>query len=480
MDPAAVVLRPARLGLESVAVLARDVFHAEPDEGFCAACLEATGGNPLYLRALLITLESEGVAPTADAAARVQEVGPGAGRAGRRAAPLAAAAGGGRARAGDRRARADGGARSRRRAGGARALRRRRGRGRPRPLGALAARADARLRPPRRARRGLRGDRDARARRGASPRRRRCWATPAPSRSGPRRTCCSCRPPATRSSCRSCAAPRGARSRAARRARRSSTCGGRSPSRRPRAARGEVLGELGTIERSVDLTAAIEHLREAVALIDEPHRYGDVVLQYARAVAYAGLDSAEAVEMYRAAIHSAVGANRPELVEVATAELINASWAEAEFLATAKTLLVDVRDDRLSGGFASDFLLALLAHYEVRRGVDRERDRPARPARAHRRHARAASRRRRIYYALDALRAAGELDAALAGYGERPGAGAQARRPARRRRAARLPRLAPARPRRPARGRAGRAREHRVQRRARHGGARDVQRRLPR
>ena len=39
MDPAAVVLRPGRLGLESVAVLARGVFGAEPDRSFCAACL---------------------------------------------------------------------------------------------------------------------------------------------------------------------------------------------------------------------------------------------------------------------------------------------------------------------------------------------------------------------------------------------------------------------------------------------------------
>src|SRR5262249_21368521 len=75
MDPAAVVLRPGRLGLDSVAVLARDVFGAEPDEAFCAACLAATGGNPLYLRAVLTTLQSNGVEPTAAGVARVHEVG---------------------------------------------------------------------------------------------------------------------------------------------------------------------------------------------------------------------------------------------------------------------------------------------------------------------------------------------------------------------------------------------------------------------
>src|SRR5205823_6675994 len=75
-DSAAVVLRPPTLGPESVAILARDVFTAEPDAAFCAACRGATGGNPLYLRALLVTLAADGLAPTADAAAQVAAVGP--------------------------------------------------------------------------------------------------------------------------------------------------------------------------------------------------------------------------------------------------------------------------------------------------------------------------------------------------------------------------------------------------------------------
>jgi class 3 adenylate cyclase/DNA-binding CsgD family transcriptional regulator len=75
-DPAAVVLRPGMLTRESVAILARDVFSAEPDADFCAACLGATGGNPLYLGALLITLAVDGLAPTAESSPRVREVGP--------------------------------------------------------------------------------------------------------------------------------------------------------------------------------------------------------------------------------------------------------------------------------------------------------------------------------------------------------------------------------------------------------------------
>src|SRR5207244_10382447 len=67
---------PAALGVAAGAALARTILAAEPDEHFCAACHEATGGNPLFIRALLETLAAEGVAPTAEASARVHEVGP--------------------------------------------------------------------------------------------------------------------------------------------------------------------------------------------------------------------------------------------------------------------------------------------------------------------------------------------------------------------------------------------------------------------
>jgi predicted ATPase len=75
-DPASALVSPAALGLESVAALVRETFAVEPDQRFCAACHEATGGNPLFIRALLDTLVAEGVAPTAKASARVHEVGP--------------------------------------------------------------------------------------------------------------------------------------------------------------------------------------------------------------------------------------------------------------------------------------------------------------------------------------------------------------------------------------------------------------------
>ena len=75
-DPAAVIVRPGALGLASIEILVRDVFGAEPAPEFSAACLAASGGNPLYVRALLITLASDGLAPDARAPRGSPEVGP--------------------------------------------------------------------------------------------------------------------------------------------------------------------------------------------------------------------------------------------------------------------------------------------------------------------------------------------------------------------------------------------------------------------
>jgi DNA-binding CsgD family transcriptional regulator len=75
-DPAAVVVRPGPLGTDAVAVLVRGAFAAEPDPAFATACETATGGNPLYLRALLDTLARERLVPSAANTARVLQTGP--------------------------------------------------------------------------------------------------------------------------------------------------------------------------------------------------------------------------------------------------------------------------------------------------------------------------------------------------------------------------------------------------------------------
>lgn len=75
-DPAAAVVRPGALGEDSVAAFVRAAFGADPEPEFVQACAVATGGNPLFLRALLETLVAEGIEPTSACAYRVHEVGP--------------------------------------------------------------------------------------------------------------------------------------------------------------------------------------------------------------------------------------------------------------------------------------------------------------------------------------------------------------------------------------------------------------------
>jgi DNA-binding CsgD family transcriptional regulator len=76
--PDAQTLRPQAFGPATVAALVRDAFAERPDVAFIEACERATGGNPLFLKALLETLAAEHVAPTAASAARVGDTGPNA------------------------------------------------------------------------------------------------------------------------------------------------------------------------------------------------------------------------------------------------------------------------------------------------------------------------------------------------------------------------------------------------------------------
>jgi DNA-binding CsgD family transcriptional regulator len=67
-------VRPGPLGKASVENLVHDrLGDAEPD--FIAACLDATGGNPLLLRHVLTALDEDGVKPTAAGAAAVRGIG---------------------------------------------------------------------------------------------------------------------------------------------------------------------------------------------------------------------------------------------------------------------------------------------------------------------------------------------------------------------------------------------------------------------
>src|SRR5436190_9073779 len=75
-DPGAVAIRPGRLGQASAARLARECLAVEPDPVFAAALQTGSGGNPLFLVALLDALWREGISPTAGQASYVIELGP--------------------------------------------------------------------------------------------------------------------------------------------------------------------------------------------------------------------------------------------------------------------------------------------------------------------------------------------------------------------------------------------------------------------
>jgi DNA-binding CsgD family transcriptional regulator/Tfp pilus assembly protein PilF len=76
MDPVAAVIRPGVLGRKSAAALARERLGNEPAEAFAAALETGSGGNPLYLVALLDAVMQQGLEPTVENAPHVLELGP--------------------------------------------------------------------------------------------------------------------------------------------------------------------------------------------------------------------------------------------------------------------------------------------------------------------------------------------------------------------------------------------------------------------
>jgi DNA-binding CsgD family transcriptional regulator len=81
-DPRATVVQPAPLSAPATTRLIRETLLPGTDEGFCAACHELTGGNPLLLRELRNAIVAEDVVPSVANVSRLREL---AARAGSRA-----------------------------------------------------------------------------------------------------------------------------------------------------------------------------------------------------------------------------------------------------------------------------------------------------------------------------------------------------------------------------------------------------------
>ena len=75
-DPSGEKLWPAPLSEGAVGRLVAGRFGRGVAGEFVAACHEATGGNPFLVGELLTALSSDGVAPTAEGARRVGQIGP--------------------------------------------------------------------------------------------------------------------------------------------------------------------------------------------------------------------------------------------------------------------------------------------------------------------------------------------------------------------------------------------------------------------
>jgi DNA-binding CsgD family transcriptional regulator len=74
--PRAQVAVPSPLGREAVATLARREFGPRSDDNVVAACVQATAGNPFYLRELLRALRHEGEIPSNSLARRAATLVP--------------------------------------------------------------------------------------------------------------------------------------------------------------------------------------------------------------------------------------------------------------------------------------------------------------------------------------------------------------------------------------------------------------------
>jgi DNA-binding NarL/FixJ family response regulator len=148
--------------------------------------------------------------------------------------------------------------------------------------------------------------------------------------------------------------------------------------------------------------------------VTDDARFVSVALEYGRALGYTGTRNDEAIAALRAGIDRADDAH-VDLREQATADLVNACWTEPQYLPAAKELIAQIRDEDLAGGRGSDMIRALLAHHELRRGVDRSRA-SALAARALASGELEAHSSQELFYALDTLRGTGDLEAGRAAY----------------------------------------------------------------
>jgi DNA-binding CsgD family transcriptional regulator len=369
-EPELVAIRPEPLGRESIAVLAQKLHGLEPDEAFCAALETATGGNPLFIGAMLDAVAREGTSPTAEHVPRLLPIGAqGVARAvGLRLArlpPAALALLRAAAILGD-------GAELRHAAAlaGVEA-------GELGPAAAALVRLDLlRREDPLEffhpvVRRAVYETLDV-VERGAAHRSAAELlleaGAPPESAAGhllrvvPQADAfvvSTLRQAADRSLAQGAAeAAVGYLTRAL-------------GEQLDPAVRAEVLVELGLAERRTNGPAAADHLRAGLELLADPARRGAVALELGRAL-WLTDRIGDAFAVFERALDEVDRQRDPDLYELLLAELMTSAWWDPQTYSIAEARLGELDPRALHGGLGSDILLATLAHYEYQQGLHRE------------------------------------------------------------------------------------------------------------
>ncbi len=360
-DPLAAVVRPGALSVEATARLLRESTSAEAEDGFAVACHKETGGNPLLLRELVRALGADGLAPIAANASHVHEI---AARAGSRAVSIRL---GGLPReakslaqavavlgddADPRLASALAGLEDRVVSEAAGALAHVEVLRPSAPLGFVHPLIGAAVYETIAA--GEREHAHARAARllleaGVEPERVAAHLLRSPP-SGDSVVVGTLRRAARR------AGSRGGPESAVAYLRRAL---GEPP---PEAERAELLAELGSAEADVDGEAAIEHLRAARALIDDPIRRAQLALVLGRQLFF--LDDEEAESVYTSALEE-LGAADAELEHLLEAGLIHAALFVPSRHARARLRLEQIRGRIAGRTMGEKLLLSLLAMHDA-------------------------------------------------------------------------------------------------------------------
>ena len=136
-------------------------------------------------------------------------------------------------------------------------------------------------------------------------------------------------------------------------------------------ARAEVLVELGLAERRMNGPAAADHLRAGLELLADPARRGAVALELGRALWFTDR-IADSLAVFEQALDEVGRKGDPNLYELLLAELISSAWWSPQTYPLAEATIGELEPDALHGGLGSEILLATMAHYEYRLGLHRE------------------------------------------------------------------------------------------------------------